>query len=418
VRITIHRGAHQIGGNCVEVATDSTRIILDVGLPLPPLDETPRKRGEREIDPVIKAVFDKSPRVDAIFVSHAHQDHTGLLNQTPKEVPIYLGEGTGKMMMVAGLYAGQDKLPQQRGHPLPDGEPVVIGDITVTAYPVDHSVFGAQALLVEADGKRVLYSGDLRLHGRKPGMAPALIKAVHAKGDVDVLLMEGTHVGASRELRLDEDDLKDKILADILPAPGLVLAMFSPMHLDRLVTFYKAARSAKRILVLDHYAGYVLHLVKKLARVPLPTRANGMAVFRPKFQRHYKKTAWRFRGNEITLDEILSHPRDYVMLFRPTMLGSDFTGKLPTGVRCIYSYWTGYLANADFLAVRAEVDEAGGKLLEHHTSGHIFAEDIVWFVEAIKPRHVIPIHTSNPNTFSDRFPNALLLQDAQPWDIC
>lgn len=414
MKLTIHRGANQIGGNCVEIATDSTRIILDVGLPLPPLDETPRKRGKLQIDPVIKAVFDKPPRVDAIFVSHAHQDHTGLLNQTPKEVPIYLGEGTSKMMMVAGLYAGQDRLLQQRERPLPDGEPVVIGDITVTAYPVDHSVFGAHALLVEANGKRVLYSGDLRLHGRKQGMAPALIKAVNAKGSVDVLLMEGTHVGASRELRLDEDDLKEKILADILPAPGLVLAMFSPMHVDRLVTFYKAARRAKRILVLDHYAGYALHLVKKLARVPLPTRANGMAVFRPKFQRPFKTIAWRFRGNEITLDEILSHPRDYVMLFRPTMLGSDFAGKLPAGVRCIYSYWTGYLNKPAFQTTRAKVDEARGTFLERHTSGHMFAEDIVWFVEAIKPHNLIPIHTSQPKFFRDAFQNVLLLDDGIP----
>ena len=34
MRITIHRGTHEIGGNCIEVATDNNRIILDVGMPL------------------------------------------------------------------------------------------------------------------------------------------------------------------------------------------------------------------------------------------------------------------------------------------------------------------------------------------------------------------------------------------------
>ena len=34
MRLTVHRGTKEIGGNCIEVATDSTRIILDVGKPL------------------------------------------------------------------------------------------------------------------------------------------------------------------------------------------------------------------------------------------------------------------------------------------------------------------------------------------------------------------------------------------------
>ena len=34
MKITIHRGTHEIGGNCVELATASTRIVIDVGMPL------------------------------------------------------------------------------------------------------------------------------------------------------------------------------------------------------------------------------------------------------------------------------------------------------------------------------------------------------------------------------------------------
>ncbi len=32
--LTIHRGTHEIGGSCVELATENTRILIDVGLPL------------------------------------------------------------------------------------------------------------------------------------------------------------------------------------------------------------------------------------------------------------------------------------------------------------------------------------------------------------------------------------------------
>ena len=34
MRVTVHRGGHQIGGTCIEVASEGSRIILDAGLPL------------------------------------------------------------------------------------------------------------------------------------------------------------------------------------------------------------------------------------------------------------------------------------------------------------------------------------------------------------------------------------------------
>ena len=34
MRCRIHRGCHEIGGNCVEVEVQGKRIVLDIGLPL------------------------------------------------------------------------------------------------------------------------------------------------------------------------------------------------------------------------------------------------------------------------------------------------------------------------------------------------------------------------------------------------
>ena len=47
------------------------------------------------------------------------------------------------------------------------GTCIEIGPFRITPQLVDHSAFDAYALLVEADGKRVYYSGDFRAHGRK-----------------------------------------------------------------------------------------------------------------------------------------------------------------------------------------------------------------------------------------------------------
>ena len=416
MKIIVHRGTHQIGGSCLEVATQSTRLILDVGLPLDDLAAPANIPPSERTDEVVSEVFARSPEVAAVLISHAHADHTGLLHLVPPGVPIFLSKGTSKMMLAGSVYANQPNVPRERQQVLELRSPHRIGDITVTAFPVDHSAFDAQAFLLEADGQRVLYSGDLRLHGRKPAMARTLIEALCDK-PVDALVMEGTHFSEDRQPGLTEVQLEDAICEDIRSAPGLVLAAFSPMHVDRLVTFYKAARRAGRIFVVDHYAAYIFFLVSTQARVPKPERGAGIRVFLPKRRKRVGKLEERYAANLIYLEEILAEPTRYVMPFRPSMLEGDFTAGLPPVARCIYSYWHGYLKKPDWQQAQTAVAACAGDFLVRHTSGHIHAADIVKFVEAIGPCHVIPIHTTRPEEFRRYFPNALLLNDGECWEI-
>jgi ribonuclease J len=416
MQITIHRGSHQIGGNFVEIATASTRLILDVGLPLEDLGKRETTSAALPADPLVSQVFASTPAVSAVLLSHAHADHTGLVRLIPPGIPVYLSRGTSKMMNAGAIYANQPEVPREQERPLKPRSLLQIGDMTVTAYPVDHSAFDSQAFLIEADGQNVLYSGDLRLHGRKPGMARALLQAMADKS-VDVLLMEGTNLSGARQPGPTEKELEDQILADIQSAPGLVLASFSPMHVDRLVTFYKATRRAQRILAVDHYAAYVLYLVSGQARIPRAGKSTGIHVFLPTNQKDVAKIRQCAVRAETTLETILADPKHHVMMFRPSMIDSDFAGKLPQGVRCLYSYWSGYLERPEWQNTQTRVKEAQGDFLTRHTSGHIHAEDIVKFVEALNPRQVIPIHTQAPEEFARIFPNALILNDGVAYPI-
>ena len=74
--ITIHRGSHEIGGACVELESrNGSRIVLDLGQPLPPLEESadlpeptlPKVLGLYQTD-------ESENHVDGLLVSHAHQD--------------------------------------------------------------------------------------------------------------------------------------------------------------------------------------------------------------------------------------------------------------------------------------------------------------------------------------------------------
>jgi len=434
MKICIHRGTKEIGGSCVELTTANSRIIIDVGMPL--VDEAGEPfdsrviRGksisellELKILPRVSGLFDNSaPAPDAILLSHAHLDHSGLLQFARPEIPVYLSKGTSKMLLAGSIFAAQPGLERERCQIFEPESPFRVGDFQVTANPVDHSAFDSMAFLIEAEGKTILYSGDLRLHGRKPGMARRLIASA-AGCSIDALLMEGTHMGANRERAGTEKQLEEVVLKHVQTAPGIVLAMFSPMNVDRLVTFYKAARRVGRTFVVDPYAAFVMHLVAGQCKIPRPTAEAGIRVFYNQYfdrsheRRNLKKIYEMFLADRISRDDLLASAGTTLMVFRPSMTEPDFAGTLPQAAACLYSYWEGYLKKPEWEDFKRKVEQVSGTFKVCHTSGHIYLDDLVAFVRAVNPRIVIPMHTFEPGKFGEHFPNAVMLEDGTPLSL-
>lgn len=440
VQLVIYRGTHEIGGNCVALWTNSTRIILDCGMPL--VDENGESFDAKSMDgktvpelienktiPGVPCLFcdpkDSSPSPDAILLSHAHCDHMGLVKYTRKEIPVYLSPGTSDMMYVGLKFAMQVGVSRKRQKRFTPGEAFKVGDFTITAYPVDHSAFDSMAFLIEAEGKRILYSGDLRLHGRKPGMAEQLVRAASAK-PLHAVIMEGTHAGPDQHRGITEQDLEEELVKHMQDAKGIVLANFSPLHVDRLVGFFRASKQTGRIFVPDPYAALVMHKAAKRCKVPDPVKDRTIKVYCNKtFEDAFKKKRLgyvhkMFKPNRITMEAILAEPERFVMVFRPNMVGFDFGGTLPLYARCIYSYWSGYLKQPHWPEFREKLASVQGDFIQAHTSGHIFAEDIVKFVERIDPRKmmtVIPVHTFHPNEFPKLVDRVQNLEDGQVYEI-
>lgn len=431
MKLTIHRGSHEIGGNCVEIATDSTRIILDVGMPLFDADRQPFDgsvvRGKTVdellgagILPNVSGLFTAGPPPDAILLSHAHMDHTGFLPFTREEIPVYATTGTSKMMSAGAIFARQVEIPRQRYRRLVPEKVTRLGDLRVTAFSVDHSVYGSVAFLIEGQGKTILYSGDLRLHGRKTGMAKTLLAALKNK-TVDLLFLEGTLLGGERSGGVTEYELEEEITKRIASNKSLVLASFSPQHVDRLVCFIRAAQRTRRTFVIDVYTAYVMHLIRSEVKIPAPKQEEGIRVFYPAHflvnRDRHRKIHDLFLAEQVTLEEVLTSPTSHVMLFRPSMLQSDFSDQLPPGTLCLFSRWEGYLEQAEWQHAEKALQACSGELVTMHTSGHAFAEDLQRLAAEIDPRLVIPMHTFEPHTFELHFSNVRVLQDGEPYDL-
>lgn len=427
VNITIHRGTKEVGGTCIEVQGGRTRLILDLGMPLFEPSGEPRdlrasqRKGIQGLKadgtlPQVPGLFEEGPAPDAILLSHAHSDHTGLVFLTRPQIPVYLTTGTSKMLLAASVFAGQPSLLRGRARDLKPGTPTMIGEIKVTALPVDHSAFDSVALLLEWNGKRILYSGDLRLHGRKPGMAKRLV-AHTRRHPVDVLMLEGTHLGSSNSMRLSETDLEDQLVREAGTAAGLVLAAFSPLNVDRLVSYYRAARRSGRIFVIDPYAAFVLHLVASQSKVPRPGGTSGIRVVYPDLSMRRRpppdKILRMFRKAEIGLEDVLRQPERHLVIFRESMLAHEFGGRLPTGSILLYSYWSGYLKQERGIGLRTRLEAARARIVFAHASGHIHPEDLSEFVRAIGPKTLIPVHTFHPKRFGAMWPEVRLPRDGE-----
>ena len=193
MQLKIHRGSREIGGSCVELTSENSRIIIDTGLPL-------SATGNEDCKDLIPATLTDSlkqlhPPLEGILISHPHQDHYGLLEHIKPNIPLYAGGAASELIKLTYIMQGKHNLFAQPITFKPERS-FKLGDFNITPYLVDHSGFDSYSFLIECDGKRVFYSGDFREHGRKGNLFQLLKNKLPR---IDTLLLEGTMVGQERK---------------------------------------------------------------------------------------------------------------------------------------------------------------------------------------------------------------------------
>ena len=401
MRVRIHRGAHEIGGNCVELEAQGARLVLDLGRPL----DIPS--GQTAPLPPVSGLETADDSLVGIVLSHAHQDHWGLLPQVGAHVPVYLGEAAHRILREGAFFGAGDYNVEAAGH-LRDREAFSVGPFAVTPFLNDHSAFDAYSMLVEADGQRVFYTGDLRGHGRKAALFEKLLRRPPL--NLDVVLMEGTHISpaaADRPAGPTEADVEQQLVAAFRTCSGPVLVAASAQNIDRMVSVYRAARASDRVLVVDLYAARIAAATGHPS-IPKP----GFPAYRvwvPQRQRVRVKASGDFervkavRSARLYPEQLGAVGPRAVFLFRSSLAHElEQVLDLHTA-RFIWSLWSGYLASPYDAELSPFLARHDLEPVLIHSSGHASVTDLERFVVALKPRQLVPIHTFGGDRYADLF---------------
>lgn len=417
LRYTIHRGQHEIGGMCIEVSSDDgTRILLDLGMPLVapgggdfPRDTPQRPTEQLLVDGILRNIpglyphDPTAPSIAAIILTHSHLDHYGLAHHAHPSIPVYGSDGTVSILEVGRVFFPDAGLPPDLRR-LPANKAVGFGGLSVTAIPVDHAAPDSRALLVEADGQRLLYTGDLRAHGRTGFRFENMLADGRLQG-VDWLLVEGTTLGSSGGSHglSSESDVEDELveLAQRHHERFIAVAA-SGQNLDRLVSCFRAAKRTGRLLVIDPYQAYVLMKLSGLSKAIPQFTWDGVRVsFAPHQVSRLKEAGMMdlvyemSEQGKVTSDELAAASGDYLACVRGGYGMTKVFDKIGSDrVVLVWSMWRGYW-DREGCAMREWAERVGSEPQFIHSGGHAWPEDLRRLATTIAAKQTVWVHTDS-----------------------
>ena len=390
MKLCIHRGTHQIGGIAAEISTASTRILIDMG-------------DELSLDPNfvsaplnIPGVTDGNGHCEAVLFTHYHGDHTGQMLRIRPEIPLYAGALAKDLMRLSSAHSWKkDEALCKRIETIRTfsaGVPFLIGDIQITPFSIDHSAADSYLFLIEADGKRILYTGDFRLHGvRGKTMDKILDRRI---GKVDAIITEGTTVSRTDGKTVTEWELQARV-RNYLQQYKYVFVLCATTNLDRIFALARAVPRGK-YCICDDYQKTLVETVSK--------HWNGISSFyeMPKLLSFKYHPPARF-----------AELGGLMFVRANTKFEAIIRQYDPAQSILLYSMWDGYRTKPD--SNIPEFLSLTGTWAELHTSGHASPDDLRHVIEKADPEIVIPMHTDAPQKMQTLCQNrkVILLKDRE-----
>jgi phosphoribosyl 1,2-cyclic phosphodiesterase len=161
-------------GNCVVVASSTTRLLVDAGLSC------------RETFKRVRSLGERTEQISAILITHEHSDHVAGLERLAAKlnVPVFMTAATHQAWH-RNLRDAQGKSPElKKLEHFAAGRSFQVGDISVMPFTIPHDAVDPIGFTFRVEGVKVGFATDL-------GYMPVIVRD-HLRG-CDVLVMESNH---------------------------------------------------------------------------------------------------------------------------------------------------------------------------------------------------------------------------------
>ncbi|WP_300547536.1 ribonuclease J [Roseovarius sp.] len=380
-------GAGEVGMNCYVYGYGPKNkerfIVVDLGVTFPDMETSP---GVDLIFPDIQWLEERRDRIEAIFVTHAHEDHIGAVGHlwNRLRVPVYARAFTAHLGRMKMEDHGADPEAMKTVSAWP--EAVEAGPFKVHFLPVSHSIPESAGLVIDTPAGRVVHTGDFKLD-ETPVLGdpfdPKLWAEV-AKPGVQALVCDSTNVFSRHEGR-SEMSVGPEIAKLVASASGMVVATTFASNIARLKTLAEAGQKAGRSVCL---------LGRAMRRMVTAGIESGILSDFP---------------NTISPEDAVSIPRENLMLIvtgsqgeRRAASAQLSRGKylgltMKEGDLFLFSSKTIPGNEHGVIRIMNNFSEMGVDIVDdstglYHVSGHANGPDLDRVHKIMAPRMVIPMH--------------------------
>jgi len=380
-------GAGEIGMNCYVYgygAEGQERlIVVDMGVTFPDMDSSP---GVDLIMPDIAWLEERKNQIEAIFITHAHEDHVGAVGHLFGRLgaPIHARAFTANIARGKLAEYGLSDKVVTTASAWP--ETVKAGPFSVGFLPISHSIPESSALVIDSPEGRIIHTGDFKLDETPmvgEAFDPELWASVAAPG-VKALICDSTNVFTPVAGR-SEASIADEITSLVSEAKQMVVATTFASNVARVKTLAEAGQRAGRSVCL---------LGRAMRRMIQASVETGVLTDFPPV---------------IGPEDVTSMPRENVMLLvtgsqgeRRAASAQLANGKyngitLKEGDLFLFSSKTIPGNERGVIRIMNQFSEKGIDVVDdtqgrYHVSGHANRPDLETMHKLVKPQMVIPMH--------------------------
>jgi ribonuclease J len=242
-------GLGEIGKNMTVIEYDGRIVVIDTGLMFP----TAEMHGIDLVLPDFSYLRDRAEDIEAIVLTHGHEDHVGALPYVLKEIgmppKIYGGLLTiGMVRSKLDEHKLGESAPLQE---LPPGEKVKRGPFEIELIHLAHSIPDMRGVLLKTDAGSVLMTGDYKFDQTPVDGRPADVSRLAALGQEGLTLLCGDSTNADRPgVAPSESSVGPALLEQFSRCKGRIIVTSFASNIHRVQQVIDAAVRLDRKVAL------------------------------------------------------------------------------------------------------------------------------------------------------------------------